>query len=102
VSSLEKRSTCDKPHSQGSLMPIPAMWKIVHSAHFSAQKEMGDGIPLIPLPGWSGDQELWAYCWVHSPCNVITLVAVNSFAFVIQCFQPVQNAGSPDSLAVLH
>ena len=49
--SLQKRCTCDAPHSQESQMPIPAMWKIVHPGHFGAQKEMGDGITPIPQPG---------------------------------------------------
>lgn len=36
VSSLQKRCNCDAPHSQGSQIPIPAMWKIVHSGHCDA------------------------------------------------------------------
>lgn len=55
MSSLQKRCTFYAPYSQ---MPIPDWWKIVHCGHCDAQKEMGDGVPLIPQPGLSGDQEL--------------------------------------------
>lgn len=48
VSSLQKRCTWDASRSQGSQMPIPAMWNIEHSDHLGVKKEMQDGALLIP------------------------------------------------------